>query len=49
METIKGPDGLIWTRSEDRRELVCENGIKVIGLPEMTTEYLLSFAYPTNE
>ena len=45
-ETITGPDGRKWTRSTDRRELVCEDGSKVIGIPEMTTEYLLSVAYP---
>ena len=45
LETITGPDGRKWTRSPDGRELVCEDGVKVIGNPEMTTEYLLSVAY----
>jgi hypothetical protein len=44
---LTGPDGRTWTRSEDGRELVCEDGSKVIGLPEMTNEYLLSLAYLT--
>jgi hypothetical protein len=44
-QTITGPDGRKWTRSEDGRELVCEDGGKVIGIPEMPTEYLLSLAY----
>jgi len=46
-QTITGPDGRKWTRSQDGRELVCEDGSKVIGIPEMTDEYLLSLAYLT--
>ena len=45
METITGPDGRIWTRSQDGRTLTCEDGSKVIGNPEMSTDYLLSVAY----
>jgi hypothetical protein len=47
MNTITDHLGLVWTRSEDGTTLTCENGAKVIGLPEMTTEYLLSVAYLT--
>ena len=36
--------GKHWNRSEDRSELVCEDGRKVIGNAEMTDEYLLSVA-----
>jgi hypothetical protein len=46
-QTITGPDGRKWTRSADGCELVCEDGSKVIGIPEMTTEHLLSVAYMT--
>lgn len=46
-ETVTGPDGRKWTRSEDGRELVCEDGSKVIGIREMPTQYLLSLAYMT--
>ncbi len=41
---ITDPQGKNWTRSEDGVELVCEDGRKVIGVPEMTDEYMLSFA-----
>lgn len=41
---ITDPQGKNWTRSEDGIELVCEDGRKVIGVPEMTDEYLLSVA-----
>lgn len=44
-ETITGPDGKIWTRSTDRTTLTSEDGGRVIGNAEMTTEYLLSVAY----
>jgi hypothetical protein len=45
METVTGIDGRVWTRSADRRELTCEDGGKVIGNPDMSTEYLLGLAY----
>jgi len=38
-------NGKHWNRSEDRSELVCEDGRKVIGNPEMSDEYLLSVAF----
>jgi len=44
-EPITGPDGKKWTRSRDGRELVCEDGRKVIGNAQMTDEYLMSIAY----
>lgn len=44
-ETITGPDGKIWTRSADRTTLTSEDGGKVIGNADMSTEYLLSVAY----
>lgn len=37
--------GLIWTRSEDGRRIEADNGAVVIGLPEMTSEYLVSLVY----
>ena len=36
--------GKHWNRSEDRLELVCEDGRKVMGNAEMTDDYLLSVA-----
>jgi hypothetical protein len=47
MNTITDHLGLVWTRSEDGTTLTCENGMTVIGVPEMTIEYLLSVAYLT--
>jgi hypothetical protein len=47
MNTITDHLGLVWTRSEDGKTLNCENGAVVIGIPEMTNEYLLSVAYLT--
>lgn len=38
-------NGKHWNRSEDRSELVCEDGRKVIGNADMTDEYLLSVAF----
>lgn len=37
--------GLIWTRSEDGTRLASDNGLTVVGLPEMTAEYLVSIVY----
>lgn len=48
-ETITGPDGKTWTRSADRTTLTSEDGGRVIGNAEMTTEYLLSVAYLNHE
>jgi hypothetical protein len=44
-------NGKHWNRNEDRSELVCEDGRKVIGNADMTDEYLLSVAFmePTPE
>lgn len=36
--------GKRWNRSEDRLELVCEDGRKVLGNADMTDEYLLAVA-----
>ncbi len=41
---IQDSQGKTWTRSEDRLELICEDGRKVLGNAEMTDEYLLSVA-----
>ena len=48
---IIDPNGKHWNRNEDRSELVCEDGRKVIGNADMTDEYLLSIAFmePTPE
>jgi hypothetical protein len=44
MDTIIDDAGLTWVRSEDRKKLTCEDGRVVIGIPEMSTAYLLSVA-----
>jgi hypothetical protein len=45
METITDPAGLVWQRSADRTKLVClSDGREVLGIPEMSTDYLLSVA-----
>jgi hypothetical protein len=41
--------GLIWTRSEDRLSITCEDGRTVLGNADMTDEYLVSVAYQTAE
>jgi hypothetical protein len=41
---IQDSKGKTWTRSDDRLELICEDGRKVLGNAEMTDEYLLSVA-----
>lgn len=38
-------NGLLWTRSEDRLSITCEDGRSVLGNAEMTDEYLVSVAY----
>jgi len=48
-ETITGPDGITWTRSQDRTYIISTDGRKVIGLPEMSSEYLISIAYEIND
>lgn len=45
METITDPSGNTWQRTADRTKLVClADGREVIGIPEMSTDYLLSVA-----
>jgi hypothetical protein len=38
-------NGLVWTRSEDRRTITCQDGRSVYGNAEMSDEYLVSVAY----
>jgi hypothetical protein len=38
-------NNLIWTRSEDRLSITCEDGRTVLGNADMTDEYLVSVAY----
>ena len=38
-------NNLVWTRSEDRLSITCEDGRSVLGNAEMTDEYLVSVAY----
>jgi hypothetical protein len=38
-------NNLVWTRSEDRLSITCEDGRQVFGNSEMTDEYLVSVAY----
>ena len=38
-------NNLLWTRSEDRLSITCEDGRVVLGNAEMTDEYLVSVAY----
>ena len=45
MSTFTDHNGLVWTRSEDRRTITCQDGRSVIGNPEMTDDYLVSVAY----
>jgi hypothetical protein len=42
-------NNLVWTRSEDRLSITCEDGRQVLGNAEMTDEYLVSVAYMTAE
>jgi hypothetical protein len=41
--------GKHWNRSEDRLELVCEDGRKVVGNVDMTDDYLLTVAECVHE
>jgi hypothetical protein len=43
--TFTDHTGLLWTRSEDRLSITCEDGRSVLGNEEMTDEYLVSVAY----
>jgi hypothetical protein len=48
--TFTDYNGLVWTRSEDRLSIKCEDGRSVIGNADMSDEYLVSVAYlPTPE
>ena len=38
-------NGLVWTRSDDRLSITCQDGRQVLGNAEMTDEYLVSVAY----
>ena len=42
-------NGLIWTRSEDRLSITCQDGRQVLGNADMTDEYLVSVAYQVAE
>jgi hypothetical protein len=45
MMTYTDHNNLVWTRSEDRLSITCEDGRQVLGNAEMTDEYLVSVAY----
>ena len=45
--TFTDHNGLIWTRSDDRLSITCQDGRSVLGNAEMTDEYLVSVAYQT--
>jgi hypothetical protein len=47
MSTFTDHKGLVWTRSEDRLTIKCEDGRSVMGNVKMTDEHLISFAYMT--
>jgi hypothetical protein len=46
--TFTDQNNLVWTRSEDRLSITCEDGRSVLGNAEMTDEYLVSVAYQTD-
>ena len=43
--TFTDHNGLVWTRSDDRLSITCQDGRSVLGNSEMTDEYLVSVAY----
>ena len=43
--TFTDHNGLVWTRSDDRLSITCQEGRSVLGNSEMTDEYLVSVAY----
>jgi hypothetical protein len=43
--TFTDYNGLVWTRSDDRRTITCQDGRTVLGNEQMTDEYLVSVAY----
>ena len=45
MSTFTDHNGLVWTRSDDRLSIKCEDGRTVLGNEQMTDEYLVSVAY----
>ncbi len=45
MSNFTDHNGLVWTRSEDRKTITCQDGRMVMGNAEMTDEYLVSVAY----
>ena len=47
--TFTDHTGLLWTRSEDRLSITCEDGRTVLGNAEMTDEYLVSVAYQSEQ
>jgi len=47
--TFTDHTGLLWTRSEDRLSITCEDGRQVLGNADMTDEYLVSVAYQSAE
>lgn len=47
MNTYTDTNGLVWTRSDDRLSITCQDGRQVLGNAEMTDEYLVSVAYQT--
>jgi hypothetical protein len=47
--TYTDNNGLVWTRSEDRLSIKCENGQVVLGNEDMSDEYLVSVAYQQPE
>jgi hypothetical protein len=45
MSTFTDHNGLVWTRSDDRLSIKCEDGRSVLGNEQMSDEYLVSVAY----
>jgi hypothetical protein len=45
MSTFTDHNGLVWTRSDDRLRITCEDGRTVMGNEQMSDEYLVSVAY----
>jgi hypothetical protein len=43
--TFTDHNGLVWTRSQDRLSITCQDGRIVYGNEQMTDEYLVSVAY----
>ena len=47
--TYTDHNGLVWTRSDDRLSIKCQDGRTVLGNEQMTDEYLVSVAYQASE